>query len=95
MCNEHRHRLRPFPVSQPNEAGNNALPIDGPPPIAELPRVLKGPAQFWKALTIISFAIMLAPTVCSASDAISLDQLVAEAWARNPEATVYRAEIAR
>ena len=94
MCNEHRHRLRPFPVSQPNEAGNNALPIDGPPPIAELPRVLKGAAQFWKALTIISFAIVLAPTVCSASDAISLDQLVAEAWARNPEATVYRAEIA-
>jgi len=56
--------------------------------------VLKGAAQFWKACTIISLGMVLAPTVCSAGDAISLDQLVAEAWARNPEATVYRAEIA-
>src|SRR5438309_7781764 len=37
---------------------------------------------------------MLAPTVCSAVDAISLDQLVAEALARNPEVNVYSAEIA-
>ena len=37
---------------------------------------------------------MLAPMVCSAGDAISLDQLVAEAWARNPELNVYSAEIA-
>src|SRR6184192_3736441 len=37
--------------------------------------------------------MMLAPIACSASDATSLDRLVAEAWARNPEANVYRAEI--
>ena len=47
-----------------------------------------------KPLLIISFAIVLAPTVCSAGDAISLDQLVAEALARNPEVNVYSAEIA-
>jgi cobalt-zinc-cadmium efflux system outer membrane protein len=47
-----------------------------------------------KALTTISVAIALVPIVCCPSDAISLDQLVAEAWARNPEANVYRAEIA-
>jgi len=56
--------------------------------------VLKGAAKFWKALTIISFGIVLAPMLYSANDATSLDQLVAEAWARNPEANVYRAEIA-
>src|SRR5437773_11255964 len=38
--------------------------------------------------------MMLAPIACSASDATSLDRLVAEALARNPEANVYRAEIA-
>src|SRR6184192_1633470 len=32
--------------------------------------------------------------ICSAGDAISLDQLVAEALARNPEVNVYNAEIA-
>ncbi len=32
--------------------------------------------------------------VCSASNSSSLDALVAEAWARNPEAKVYRSEIA-
>ena len=47
-----------------------------------------------KPLLIISFAIVLAPTVCSAVDAISLDQLVAEALARNPEVNVYSVEIA-
>jgi cobalt-zinc-cadmium efflux system outer membrane protein len=56
--------------------------------------VLKGAAQFCKAPAIISFAIVLAPMVYSASDATSLDELVAEAWERNPEANVYRAEIA-
>jgi len=47
-----------------------------------------------KPLLTISFAIVLAPMICSAGDAISLDQLVAEALARNPEVNVYSAEIA-
>src|SRR5437867_3536301 len=64
------------------------------PSIAELFHGLKGAAKFWKTLTIISFGIVLAPRVSTAGDAISLDQLVAEAWAHNPEANVYRAEIA-
>src|ERR671931_690088 len=42
----------------------------------------------------ISLAIVLAPIVCSAGETVSLDALVAEAWMRNPEANVYRAEIA-
>jgi cobalt-zinc-cadmium efflux system outer membrane protein len=70
------------------------LPIDAHWRIAELARVLEGAAQVLKALTIITLAIVLAPMVYSASDVTSLDQLVAEAWARNPEANVYRAEIA-
>jgi len=82
-------------MAQWNEAQDHALPIDGSSLIAELLRVLKGAAKFGKALIIIiSFAIVLAPTVCSAGDAISLDQLVAEALARNPEVNVYSAEIA-
>ena len=56
--------------------------------------MLKGRLKLGKPLLIISFAIVLAPTVCSAGDAISLDQLVAEALARNPEVNVYSAEIA-
>jgi outer membrane protein, heavy metal efflux system len=47
-----------------------------------------------KALIAISFAIPLAPMVCSASNPSSLDALVAEAWARNPEANAFRTEIA-
>jgi cobalt-zinc-cadmium efflux system outer membrane protein len=50
-------------------------------------------AQVWKALTAITFAIALAPIVYSRGDAISLDALVAEALARNPEVKVYSAEI--
>jgi len=53
--------------------------------------VLKGAAQGWKALIIV---IALAPIVYGGSAASSLDTVVAEAWARNPEANVYRAEIA-
>ena len=68
--------------------------VAGSPWIAELFHGLKGPAKFWKTLIIISFGIVLAPRVSTAGDAISLDQLVAEAWAHNPEANVYRAEIA-
>ena len=68
--------------------------VAGSPWIAELFHGLKGAAKFWKTLTIISFGIVLAPRVSTAGDAISLDQLVAEAWAHNPEANVYRAEIA-
>ena len=70
------------------------LTIDGRRRIAELPRVLKGAAKFWKALTIISFGIVLAPMAYSASEATSLDGLVAEALARNPELNVYSSEIA-
>jgi len=68
--------------------------------IADLARVLKGinqhfvPSLNLKALIAISFAIVSTPIVCSGSDATSLGELVAEAWARNPEANVYRAEIA-
>jgi outer membrane protein, heavy metal efflux system len=51
-------------------------------------------AQIWKALINASVAIVLAPIVCSAGETVSLDALVAEAWARNPEANVYRSEIA-
>ena len=69
------------------------LSIDGRRRITQLPGVRKGAAQFWEAL-IISFAIVFVTMVYSASDAISLDTLVAEALARNPEANVYRAEIA-
>ena len=53
--------------------------------------MLKGAAQGWKALIIV---IALAPIVYGGSAASSLDTVVAEAWARNPEANVYRAEIA-
>lgn len=42
----------------------------------------------------ITIAVILTPIVCSAGETVSLDALVAEAWARNPEANVYRAEIA-
>src|SRR5436309_10356023 len=42
----------------------------------------------------ISLAIVLAPIVCSAGDTTSLDGLVAEALAGNPEIKVYSAEIA-
>src|SRR6058998_869246 len=38
--------------------------------------------------------MMLAPIACSASEGVSLDALVAEALARNPEIKVYSAEIA-
>ena len=47
-----------------------------------------------KALITIGFAIALAPIVCSAGEPVSLDALVAEALARNPELNVYRTEIA-
>ena len=42
----------------------------------------------------ISFAIALAPIVCGGGDTISLDGLVSEALARNPEIKVYTAQIA-
>jgi outer membrane protein, heavy metal efflux system len=69
------------------------LPIDGRLTITEFARVLEGVVQVWKALFLISFPLVFAPIVCSGGDSPSLDQLVAEAWARNPEAKVYRAEI--
>jgi outer membrane protein, heavy metal efflux system len=47
-----------------------------------------------KAVIAITFAILSAPIVCSAGDTVSLDALVAEALARNPEIRVYSAEIA-
>jgi len=47
-----------------------------------------------KATITISFAIALAPIVCSGGDTSSLDGLVAESLARNPEIKVYTAEIA-
>ena len=46
-----------------------------------------------KASITISFAIALAPIVCSAGDTTSLDGLVAEALAGNPEIKVFSAEI--
>jgi outer membrane protein, heavy metal efflux system len=46
-----------------------------------------------KASITISVAIALTPIVCRAGDATSLDALVAEALARNPEIKVYAAEI--
>src|SRR5438093_9498929 len=42
----------------------------------------------------ITLAVVLAPILCSASEGVSLDALVAEALARNPEIKVYSAEIA-
>lgn len=51
------------------------------------------PAEGLKATITISFAIALTPIVCSGGDATSLDGLVAEALARNPEIRVYGAEI--
>jgi len=62
----------------------------------ELAGVVKAaihPVMALKALIAISFAIVLAPIVCSAGVTSSLDALVAEALARNPEVNVYRAEI--
>jgi outer membrane protein, heavy metal efflux system len=50
-------------------------------------------AERLKATITISFAIALAPIVCSGGEATSLDGLVAEALARNPEIRVYDAEI--
>ena len=50
-------------------------------------------AQVWKALAAISVANVFAPIVCSGGDTSSLDALVAEALARNPEVKVYSAEI--
>jgi cobalt-zinc-cadmium efflux system outer membrane protein len=47
-----------------------------------------------KAVIAITFAILSAPMVCSAGNLSSLDALVTEAWVRNPEAKVYRSEIA-
>jgi len=47
-----------------------------------------------KAPITLSFAIALAPIVCSGGDTISLNGVVAEALARNPEIKVYTAEIA-
>ena len=55
--------------------------------------MLKGAAQFWEVFAITSFSIVLAPMAYGTSDATSLDQLVAEALARNPEVKVYSAEI--
>jgi outer membrane protein, heavy metal efflux system len=46
-----------------------------------------------KAPITISFAIALAPVVCSGGDTTSLDGLVAEALAGNPEIKVFSAEI--
>jgi cobalt-zinc-cadmium efflux system outer membrane protein len=46
-----------------------------------------------KAPITISFAIALAPIVCSGGDTTSLDGLVAEALAGNPEIKVFSAEI--
>ena len=56
--------------------------------------IFKHPVFDLKALISISFATVFAPIVCNAEGPVSLDALVAEAWARNPEANVYRAEIA-
>jgi cobalt-zinc-cadmium efflux system outer membrane protein len=42
----------------------------------------------------ISLAIVLAPIVCSADETGTLDALVREALAHNPEAGVYEAQIA-
>src|SRR4051794_23226117 len=42
----------------------------------------------------ISLAVVLAPIVCSASERVSMDAVVAEALVRNPEIKVYTAEIA-
>src|SRR5207244_5614985 len=42
----------------------------------------------------LTLAVVLAPILCSASEGVSLDALVAEALARNPEIKVYSAEIA-
>jgi cobalt-zinc-cadmium efflux system outer membrane protein len=47
-----------------------------------------------KALITISFAIALAPIVCGSGNTASLDSLVAEALARNPEIKAFSAEIA-
>src|SRR5213082_1576219 len=41
----------------------------------------------------ISLAVVLAPIVCGASERVSMDALVAEALARNPEVKVFSAEI--
>ena len=54
----------------------------------------KGATQAWKPVIAICFAIVLTPIVCRGGDATSLDALVAEALARNPELNVYSAEIA-
>jgi cobalt-zinc-cadmium efflux system outer membrane protein len=51
------------------------------------------PAEPLKASITISFAIALAPIVCSGGDTISLDGLVAEALAGNPEIKAFSAEI--
>ena len=53
----------------------------------------KGAAQIWKVLALFSVAIVLVPKVYGGEDAISLEGLVAEAQARNPEVNVYSAEI--
>src|SRR5437867_5242367 len=42
----------------------------------------------------ISLAVVLAAVICCAGETVSLDALVAEAFARNPEIKVYSAEIA-
>ena len=47
-----------------------------------------------KTFTQISLAAVIAPLCCAATDATSVDALVAEAFARNPEVNVYRAQIA-
>jgi cobalt-zinc-cadmium efflux system outer membrane protein len=46
-----------------------------------------------KASITVSFAIALTPIICRAGDATSLDVLVAEALARNPEIKAYTAQI--
>src|SRR6266496_1332218 len=42
----------------------------------------------------ISLAVVLAAVICCAGETVSLDALIAEALARNPEIKVYTAEIA-
>ena len=41
----------------------------------------------------ISLAVALVPIACNPADTVSLDALVAEALARNPEVAVFRTEI--
>jgi len=47
-----------------------------------------------KNFAAVSLAILFPAIICRAARSSSLEGLVSEAWARNPEANIYRAEIA-